>query len=42
MASSGPQGTAVEEQQDKVEIPLLTIPALNISPLEDEKDHPEN
>jgi len=41
-ASSGPQGAAVEEQQDRVEIPLLTITALNISPLEDENDHPEN
>jgi len=41
MASSAPKGPAVEEQQDKVEIPLLTITALNISPLEGEKDNPE-
>jgi hypothetical protein len=41
MASSAPKGPAVEEQQDKVEIPLLTITALNISPLEGEKDKPE-
>jgi hypothetical protein len=42
LASSSPEGPAVEEQQDKVEIPLLTITALNISPLEGEKDKPEN
>ncbi len=41
MASSAPKGPAAEEQQDKVEIPLLTITALNISPLEGEEDNPE-
>jgi hypothetical protein len=41
MASSAQKNPAVEEQQDNLEIPLLTITALNISPLEGEKDNPE-
>jgi hypothetical protein len=42
MASNPQENPAVEEQQDELEIPLLNITALNISPLEGEKDNPEN
>jgi hypothetical protein len=42
MASSARESPVAEEQQDELEIPPLAITALNISPLEGEKDNPEN